>query len=122
MGALAQAPNPGSPARVPAVELLPAHNPRSVQAHGAAPSWVAGQDPEPDLDPVHGRAIKARGLGEEVRSAATRAAARHTQTAPAVPGAVLVAVEVEVAGVVEVRAGAIAGANAKVQNGDQAQE
>jgi hypothetical protein len=46
-----------------------------------------------------------------------------------VPGAVLVAVEavevaveVEVAGVVEVRAGAVAGANAKVQNGDQAQE
>ncbi len=71
----------------------------------------------------------------------TRVAARHARTAPAVPGAVLVAVEVvvpgavlvavevgevvevEVAGVVAVRAGvgAVAGANAKVQNGDQAQ-
>ncbi len=71
----------------------------------------------------------------------TRAAARHARTVPAVPGAVLVAakevvvpgavlvaveavevaVEVEVAGVVGVRAGAVAGVNAKVQNGDQAQ-
>ena len=72
----------------------------------------------------------------------TRAAARHARTAPAVPGAVLVAVgeavvpgavlvaveavevavEVEVAGVVGVLAEAAAGANAKVQNEDQAQE
>ena len=59
----------------------------------------------------------------------TRVAAGHARTAPAVPGAVLVeveaveaAVEVEVAGVVGVLAGAVAGANAKVQNGDQAQE
>ncbi len=71
----------------------------------------------------------------------TRAAARHARTAPAVPRAVLVAVEavvpgavlvaveavevaveVEVAGVVDVLAGAVAGANAKVQNEDQAQE
>jgi len=59
----------------------------------------------------------------------TRAAARHERTAPAVPGAALVAVEavevaveVEVAGVVGVLAEAAAGANAKVQNEDQAQE
>ncbi len=75
----------------------------------------------------------------------TRAAARHARTAPAgpeaalvavevevvVPGAVLVAVEavevaveVEVAGVAGVLAGvgAVVGANARVQNGDQAQE
>ncbi len=75
----------------------------------------------------------------------TRAAARHARTVPAVPGAALVAVEVvvpgavlvavevgevvevevagvEVAGVVAVLAGVVAGANAKIQNGDQAQE
>ncbi len=72
----------------------------------------------------------------------TRAAARHARIAPAVlraalvaveavvPGAVLVAVEVgevvevEVAGVVAVRAGvgAVVAANAKVQNEDQEQE
>ncbi len=74
----------------------------------------------------------------------TRAAARHARTAPAVPGAALVAVEevvvpgavlvaveavevaveVEVAGVVAVRAGvgAVVAANAKIQNEDQAQE
>ncbi len=72
----------------------------------------------------------------------TKAAARHARTAPVVPAAVLVAaeveavvpaavlvavevaVEVEVAEVVGVlaEAGVVAGANAKVQNGDQAQE
>ncbi len=153
----------GIPVRVPASEALPAHNPRSALVEAVGQEVVVAQAPgqgnkaeaegsklvvaqapgqgnkaeaEGNLD----RVLNLRGPGEEAGSAATRAAARHAQTAPAVPRAVLAAAEevvvpgvalvgvevvveeaVEVVGV-RAGAGAVVGVNAEVQSGDQAQE
>jgi hypothetical protein len=125
--AVPQAPGQGNKAEAEVSKLVLAQ----------APGQGNKAEAEGNLD----RVLNLRGPGEEARSVVTRVAAVHARTAPAVlravlaavevevvvPGVALVAVEVvevEVAEVVGVRAGAgaVVGVNAEVQSGDQAQE
>ena len=131
----------GVPVRVPASEPLPAHNPRSDRVEAVGREVAVAQAPRQDnkaeaevRKPV--LALNPRALAEAAQLVDTRVVVPRGRTAPVVlravlaaevvvPGVALVAVEVvveEAVEVVGVRAGVVADVNAKVQNGDQAQE
>ena len=125
----AEAPSNGNPARVPSSELRPAPDraPRSALVEAAGRAVAVAQAPGQGnkaeaevsrLAPV----LNPRAPAETAQQVDTRAAVAHGQIAPVVLTAVPVGAEGGVVGAAgeaeEAGVEAVAGANAKVLNGD----